>query len=183
MNCTPKNIEILKANIERISSEDKRRLSSERRIEILGYLHLKKRQIDAWIRRLLFLDSLNENDSIASASTMSTPLWNLYNTCESLSSLYAYEIDSYTYWNRTNEGNTINLPSNKLSSRVESRYAAKSRNNNTYTYLEALSEIAEEEELNLSEIRTSLSKSLIQKIEANGIASRQLKGSRASLPI
>jgi len=42
---TPNYIKNLSENIERMSNEDKKRLSRQRRIEIIGYCNLKKRQL------------------------------------------------------------------------------------------------------------------------------------------
>jgi len=189
MRLTPKNLEILKENINRISNEDKRRLSPTRKTEILGYLNIKKRAIDSWITKLLELDSrilIDSSDSLQSAiKSPNTPIWNLYNTLNNLSIACSTEIDSYTYWNNQNTPKSISSSSNvsnALSNAIENRVLIKGANNPYYTHLEALSEIAEEEGIELSNIKASLSKSILQKIEAIGISQKKLKGSSARLP-
>jgi hypothetical protein len=188
MRLTPKNLEILKENINRISNEDKRRLSPFRKTEILGYLNIKKRAIDSWITKLLELDSrilIDSSDSLQSSiKSPHTPMWNLYNTLNNLSISCSTEIDSYTYWVQGNvplKSISSNV-SNALSNAIENRVLLKGANNPYYTHLEALSEIAEEEGIELSNIKASLSKSILQKIEAIGISQKKLKGSSARLP-
>ena len=184
MKLTPKNLEILKENILRISNEDKKRLSSFRKTEILGYLNLKKRKIDGWLTKLLELDSrilIDSSDSFQSSiKSPHTPMWNLYNLLTELSNSLGSEIDSYTYWSNHLTKNI--LITNNLSNRIENLVMVKGINNPYYTHIEALLEIAEEEGLELNNIKSSLSKSILQKIEAIGISRKELKGSTATLP-
>ncbi len=182
---TPEFLSNLQNNITRMSNEDKKRLSSKRRIEIIGYCNLKKRQIDSWISSLLSLDSriaTSESTSLQSSITSpNTPLWKLYNTLTSISNDLATEIDSYTYWN-SSSNERILIGSNNLSNRIENRVFTKGKNNPYYSHIEAIIEIAEEEGIELSNIKNSLSKSILQKIEAIGYSRKALKGSTATLP-
>jgi hypothetical protein len=183
-NLTPEYISKLRENIVLISNEDKKRLSRQRRNEILGYCHLKKRQIDSWIEKLLLLDSwIKTNESSSLQTTIhspNTPMWKLYNTLTSISNDLGTEIDSYTYWNKSEM--KILIGSNSLSNRIENRVLSKGKNNPYYTHLEATLEIAEEEGLEFSNIKNLLSKSILQKIEAIGVSRKELKGSTATLP-
>lgn len=180
-NLTPAYISKLRENIVRISNEDKKRMSRQRRTEILGYCNLKKRQIDSWIEKLLRIDSSNESSSLQTTiHSPNTPMWKLYNTLTSISNDLGTEIDSYTYWNRSES--RVLIGSNSLSNRIENRVLSKGKNNPYYTHLEATLEIAEEEGLELSNIKNSLSKSILQKIEAIGVSRKELKGSTATLP-
>lgn len=183
-NLTPKYISKLRENITRISNEDKKRLSSQRRTEILGYCNLRKRQIDSWIQKLLRIDGFHDSSVLQTTiHSPNTPMWKLYNTLISLSNDFATEIDSYTYWNRADKSEMrVLIGSNSLSNRIENRVLTKGKNNPYYTHLEAILEIAEEEGLELSNIKNSLSKSILQKIEAIGVSRKELKGSTATLP-
>jgi hypothetical protein len=105
----------------------------------------------------------------------------LYNTLSNLSNGLGSEIDSYTYWLNSKSSPIQRL--NNLSARIESRVLSKGETNPDYTHLEALAEICEEENLELSTLRNNLSKSILQKIEANGLNSKRLKGTRTSLPL
>ena len=184
---TPEYIKNLQENITRMSNEDKRRLSRFRRTEILGYCNLKKRRIDSWIAKLLEIDSriLTEESSNLQTTIHSpnTPMWKLYNTLTSISSDLATEIDSYTYWNSVDSNApSLSLGTNNLSNRIENRVLTKGKNNPYYSHIEAIIEIAEEEGIELSNIKNSLSKSILQKIEAIGYSRKELKGSTAILP-
>ncbi len=187
-NLTPEYISSLKNNIIRISNEDKKRLSHSRRTEILGYLNLRKRQIDSWITKLLSIDSRvlteDSNNLQTTISSPNTPMWKLYNTLTAISSDLGTEIDSYTYWNSVDKySETMYITgSTNLSNRIENRVLSKGKNNPYFTHLEATIEIAEEEGLELSNIKNSLSKSILQKIEAIGTSRKELKGSTATLP-
>ena len=99
----------------------------------------------------------------------------------SISNDLATEIDSYTYWN-SSSNERILIGSNNLSNRIENRVFTKGKNNPYYSYIEAIIEIAEEEGIELSNIKNSLSKSILQKIEAIGYSRKELKGSTATLP-
>jgi len=184
----PRYIETLRNNIDSICNEDKKRLSNQRRTEIIGYCNLHKRRIDSWITKLLSIDSrilTEESSSLQTTiSSPNTPMWKLYNTLSKLSNDLATEIDSYTYWNSVNseESPVLFLGTNSLSNRIENRVLSKGKNNPYYSYIEAICEIAEEEGLELSNIKNSLSKSILQKIEAIGISRKELKGSTATLP-
>ncbi len=182
---TPNYIKNLSNNIERMSNEDKKRLSRQRRIEIIGYCNLKKRQIDSWISSLLALDSriaTSESTSLQSSiSSPNTPMWKLYNTLIRISNDLAEQIDSYTYWN-SSSNERILVGSNNLSNRIENRVLSKGKNNPYYSHIEAIIEIAEEEGYELSTIKNYLSKSILQKIESIGYSRKALKGRFATLP-
>ena len=110
-------------------------------------------------------------------------MWKLYNTLTSISSDLATEIDSYTYWNSVDSNApSLSLGTNNLSNRIENRVLTKGKNNPYYSHIEAIIEIAEEEGIELSNIKNSLSKSILQKIEAIGYSRKELKGSTATLP-
>jgi hypothetical protein len=109
-------------------------------------------------------------------------MWKLYNTLSRISNDLADQIDSYTYWNSLENNERILIGSNNLSNRIENRVLAKGKNNPEYSYIEAIIEIAEEEGIELSNIKNSLSKSILQKIEAIGYSRKTLKGSLRPLP-
>jgi hypothetical protein len=110
-------------------------------------------------------------------------MWKLYNTLTTLSNDLATEIDSYTYWNSVDSNApSLSIGTNNLSNRIENRVLIKGKNNPYYSHIEAIIEIAEEEGLELSNIKNSLSKSILQKIEAIGYSRKELKGRSATLP-
>ena len=180
---TPERLSLFEESLERISNEDKKRMSTFRREEILGWLNLKKRTLNLWLHRFLNVNDGQLAEKLDQTRTNPTsPLWKLYDRVSNLVLNMDSEISSYTYWNSTNATFKAIPFANNLSSRIENLVLLKGTNNPYYTHIEALLEIVEEDGLELSNIKASLSKSILQKIEAVGISRKELRGSTATLP-
>lgn len=163
--------------IEKLENTNLRRLSELRRIEIRGFLSLRKRSLEKWFSKFLNIEegSLSERLNETRNMSRSNPLWALYYKFYGVYDRIEDLLKSLEWLNRSSSSTVSGIP-NELVREIEFRVRDRNDPEN-YTHLESILEIANERNYTMEEIRPMLSESIRQKLEAIARKRRLIRGS------